>query len=184
MNTDFGYKHLTGLAWLLPLIAILLFVLIFIRKKLRLGENFDKAVEDIQRKKLDIAHIDNIKTKPARLSNKVTIDKEDFDLLIVAAQKHIVQEKKESALQKALDTANRLITELKNLIVNLERKLTEASKELAKFDFFKKENRKLNSENDRLRAKIRAYDEVISSHDLSPFFHRECEKEKAREDER
>ena len=44
MNTDFGYKHLTGLAWLLPLIAILLFVLIFIRKKLRLGENFDKAV--------------------------------------------------------------------------------------------------------------------------------------------
>ena len=51
-------------------------------------------------------------------------------------------------------------------------------------DFFKKENRNLNSENDRLRAKIRAYDEVISSHDLSPFFHRECEKEKAREDER
>jgi hypothetical protein len=147
-------------------------------------ENFDKALEDIQRKKLDIAHIDNIKTKPARLSNKVTIDKEDFDLLIAVAQKHIVQEKKESALQKALETANRLIAELKNLIANLERKLTEANKELAKFDFFKKENRDLNAENDRLRAKIRAYDEVISNHDLSPYFHRECEKEAVREDER
>ena len=147
-------------------------------------ENFDRMIADIHQKKLDIAHIDNIKTKPARLSNKVTIDKEDFDLLIAVAQKHIVQEKKESALQKALETANRLIAELKNLIVNLERKLTEASKELAKFDFFKKENRNLNSENDRLRAKIQAYDEVISSHDLSHYFHRECEKEAVREDER
>ena len=44
MNVDFGYKHLTGLAWLLSLVAILLFVLIFIRKKLRFGEKFDKAV--------------------------------------------------------------------------------------------------------------------------------------------
>ena len=147
-------------------------------------ENFDKALKDIQRKKLDIAHIDNIKTKPARLSNKVTIDKEDFDLLIAVAQKHIVQEKKESALQKALETANRLIAELKNLIVNLERKLTEASKELAKFDFFKKENRNLNSENDRLRAKIQAYDDVISQHDLSLYFSKEIAEKEKIEDER
>ena len=44
MNTDFGVKHLTGLAWLLPLIAVLLTVLLCIRKKYKLGENFDKAV--------------------------------------------------------------------------------------------------------------------------------------------
>lgn len=149
-------------------------------------ENFDKAVEDIQRKKLDIAHIDNIKTKPARLSNKVTIDKQDFDLLIAVAQKHIVQEKKESALQKALDTANRLITELKNLIVNLERKLNEISKELLKLDFFRKENRKLDTENDRLRAKIQAYDDIISCNDLSPYFPQEerIKEEIESEDER
>ena len=147
-------------------------------------ENFDKAVEDIQRKKLFLESLDAIKAKPALFGDKVTVDKEDFNMLIVAAQKHIVHEKKESALQKALETANRLIAELKNLIANLERKLTEANKELAKFDFFKKENRNLNSENDRLRAKIQAYDEVISSHDLSHYFHRECEKEAVREDER
>ncbi len=44
MNTDFGVKHLTGLAWLLPLIAVLLAVLLFIRKKYKFGENFDRAV--------------------------------------------------------------------------------------------------------------------------------------------
>ena len=44
MNTDFGPKHLLGLAWLLPLIAILLSVLLFIRKKYKLGEGFDRGV--------------------------------------------------------------------------------------------------------------------------------------------
>ena len=44
MNEDFGYKHLIGLAWLFSLIAVLLIVLLLIRKKFKLGENFDKAV--------------------------------------------------------------------------------------------------------------------------------------------
>ena len=44
MNLDFGPKHLTGLAWLLPLIATLLIVLLTIRKKKGYGEKFDRAV--------------------------------------------------------------------------------------------------------------------------------------------
>ena len=44
MNPDFGYKHLTGLAWLLSLIAVVLAVLLIIRKKWKLGEKFDRAV--------------------------------------------------------------------------------------------------------------------------------------------
>ena len=44
MNPDFGYKHLTGLAWLLGLIAIVMTVLLVIRKKKGLGEKFDRAV--------------------------------------------------------------------------------------------------------------------------------------------
>ena len=41
---NFGYKHLTGLAWLLSIIAVLLTVLLIIRKKFNKGENFDRAV--------------------------------------------------------------------------------------------------------------------------------------------
>ena len=147
-------------------------------------ENFDKAVEDIQQKKLDINRVDNIQTKPTRFGNKIILDKDDFDMLTTAAKKHIIQEKKESFLQKTLDAADHLIAELKNLIANLERKLAEISRELIKLDFFKKENRELSVKNDRLRAKIRAYDEVISNHNLSPYFHRECEKEESRDDDR
>ena len=44
MNVDFGYKHLTGLAWLFSLIAVLLVVVLFLKKKFKLGENYDKAV--------------------------------------------------------------------------------------------------------------------------------------------
>lgn len=44
MNADFGAKHLTGLAWLFTLIAVLLTTLLIIRKKYNKGENFDRAV--------------------------------------------------------------------------------------------------------------------------------------------
>ena len=44
MNPDFGFKHLTGLAWLLSLIVVVLVVLLVIKKKYKLDEKFDRAV--------------------------------------------------------------------------------------------------------------------------------------------
>ena len=44
VNLDFGPKHLTGLAWLLPLIAVVLTVLLLIKRKWKLDEKFDRAV--------------------------------------------------------------------------------------------------------------------------------------------
>lgn len=41
---NFGYKHLTGLAWLFGLITIALVALVIVRKKLNKGEAFDRAV--------------------------------------------------------------------------------------------------------------------------------------------
>ena len=149
-------------------------------------EKFERTIEDIQQKKLAFEQLENIKTKPALFGNKVTVDKDDFDLVITAAKQHIVQEKKESVLQKALESANRLIAKLKSIIEDLKQNLAEASKELLKLDFLRKENRKLSAENDRLNDKIRAYDDIISRHDLSPYFPQEkgMEKEIERDNER
>lgn len=147
-------------------------------------ENFDRVMDDIRQKKLNLEQIDNIKTKPALLTNKITLDQNDFDLLLTVSKQHVVQEKKESSLKKALESANRLITELKNLISNLTQQLSEASKKLVEFKFIQKENRKLDTENDRLRAKIQAYDDVISQHNLSPYFSKESEREAKIENER
>ena len=132
-------------------------------------ENFDKTTEEIQKKKLDLDRLNEIKATPLLIGKKVTVDRDDFNMLVTAVQKHIVQEKKESALKKALEIANRLIAELKSVITDLQQKLTEASKELMKLDFFKKENRKLSTENDYFRTKIQAYDDVISRHALSLY---------------
>ncbi len=44
VNLDFGPKHLTGLAWLLPLIAVVLIVLVSIKKIGKFDEKFDRAV--------------------------------------------------------------------------------------------------------------------------------------------
>ena len=41
---NFGQKHLTGLAWLFSLIAILLVALLYVRKKYNKGEKYDRAV--------------------------------------------------------------------------------------------------------------------------------------------
>ena len=149
-------------------------------------ENFDRAMDDIRQKKLNLERLDEIKAKPIFLGHKVTIDKNDFDMLVVTAQKYIVQEKKESSLKKTLELANRLIAELKSIIEDLKQNLAEASKELLKLDFLRKENRKLSAENDRLNDKIRAYDDIISHHNLSPYFLQEkgMEKEIESEDER
>ena len=43
-NADFGSKHLTGLVWLFALIAALLVVILYIRKRYNKGEEFDRAV--------------------------------------------------------------------------------------------------------------------------------------------
>lgn len=44
MITNFGFKHLTGLAWLFTLIAGALVALLLIKRKLGKGESFDRAV--------------------------------------------------------------------------------------------------------------------------------------------
>ena len=44
MNVDFGYKHLTGLAWLFALITIVLVVVLVVKKKGNFGTSFDRKV--------------------------------------------------------------------------------------------------------------------------------------------
>jgi hypothetical protein len=153
-------------------------------KVMKEQERLKEMNEHIRQKEFDLQRIDEIKAKPSVIGNRVAVDKNDFDMLVTGAKNYVVQEKKESFLQKTLDAANHFITELKNLVENLEQKLAEASKELMKLEFFRKENRKLESENDRLSAKIRAYDDVISQHNLSPYFSKESERETKIEDER
>ena len=149
-------------------------------------EKLDKTKERIQKQKLDLKRIDEIEAKPTLIGNKVTVDRDDFDMVITAAKKHITQEKKESALQKALDAAHKLIAELKSTVADLTRKLAAATKELSEYKSVRGQLRTadLEKENDRLRSRLRTYEDVISRNNLWHFFSGSRGKNRNRDDAR
>ena len=57
----------------------------------------NKTKEHIQKQQLDLRRIEEIQAKPTLIGNKVTVDRDDFDMVITAAKKHIIHERKESA---------------------------------------------------------------------------------------
>ena len=140
-----------------------------------------ERLEEIKKKNINIQRIDKIEAKPTLLGNKLTVNRDDFEMLITAAKKYIVQEKKENMLQRALDAANKLIDELKKMIADLTVKLTAVYKDLLRCKY---ENEQLNNENNNLRMKIHTYDDVISQNNLSAFFHFQKEIYRENDDER
>ena len=134
----------------------------------------EKKVEKIQKQNVAIEAIEKIEAKPMVLSSKVTLERSEYESLSTAAKKYVAQEKKEHKLQKALDAAHKLIAELKNTVADLTRKLAAATKELAEY---KSVRNKLNAtnveqENERLRSRLRTYEDVISRNNLWSYFSR------------
>ena len=134
----------------------------------------EKKVEKIQKQYVAIEAVEKIEAKPMVLSSKVTLERSEYESLSTAAKKYVAQEKKEHKLQKALDAAHKLIAELKNTVADLTRKLAAATKELAEY---KSVRNKLNAanveqENERLRNRLRTYEDVISRNNLWSYFSR------------
>ena len=134
----------------------------------------EKKVEKIQKQNVAIEEVEKIEAKPMVLSSKVTLERSEYESLSTAAKKYVAQEKKEHKLQKALDAAHKLIAELKNTVADLTRKLAAATKELAEY---KSVRNKLNAanveqENERLRNRLRTYEDVISRNNLWSYFSR------------
>ena len=146
----------------------------------------EKKVEKIQKQNVAIEAVEKIEAKPMVLSSKVTLEHSEYESLSIAAKKYVVQEKKEHKLQKAMDAAHKLIAELKNTIADLTKKLAAATKELSEY---KSVRNKLNAanveqENERLRNRLRTYEEVISRNNLWSYFSRNRGKTATRDENR
>ena len=146
----------------------------------------EKKVEKIQKQNVAIEAVEKIEAKPMVLSSKVTLERSEYESLSTAAKKYVAQEKKEHKLQKALDAANKIIAELKNTIADLTRKLAAATKELSEYKSVRGKLRTadLEQENDRLRSRLRTYEEVISRNNLWHFFSGSRSKNRNRDDAR
>ena len=111
------------------------------------------------------------------------MDRDDFDIVITAAKKHILQERKESAFKKVLDAANRLIAELKKTVADLTGKLSATTKELSEYKSVRNKlsTANIEQENERLRGRLRTYEDVISRNNLWSYFSRNRNKTATRD---
>lgn len=146
----------------------------------------DKQIEKTKQKKVNIESIDKIEVKPVMFSpSRVSLEKTDYETLS-AAKKYYAQEKKESKIQKLLDAANKKIDELKAVISSRREQVASLTAELSKY---KSVRNRLNSanlekEHERLKKKVRTYEEVISENKLWHLFGKVRGKTHTRDDAR
>ena len=138
-----------------------------------------RQIEKIRNQQVDVAAIEKIEAKSVPFSNKVAVEREDFERLSTLAKKYITAEKKESKLQKALDAANRLIARLKEEIAGLKQELSEYKSVRSKL-----RTSDLERENAELRGKVQHYEDVIQRNNLWHFFRPRREKAAMRDDAR
>lgn len=138
----------------------------------------EQTIERVQQQQVSIKAVEQIEAKPLPLSSKVAVEKEDFQNLVTAAQKYVVQEKQEGKLKKLLREARKTITDLKAKIESLVAELAATKDELAQYKSVRGQLRTadLEQENDRLRKRIRTYEDVISRNNLWSYFSKHKEK--------
>jgi len=155
------------------------------KRKEELAE-LEQSIERIQQQQVSIQAVEQIEAKPLPLSSKVAVDKGDFQNLVTAAQKFVVQEKQESKLKKLLKDAKKTIADLKAKIESLVTELSSVKAELAQYKSIRGQLRTadLEQENDRLRSRLRTYEDVISRNNLWSYFSRHRGKAPTRDDAR
>lgn len=155
------------------------------KRKEELAE-LEQSIERVQQKQVSIKAVEQIETKPLPLTSKVAVDKEDFQNLVTAAQKYVVQEKQESRLKRLLKDAKKTISDLKVKVDSLVAELDSVKGELAQYRSTRGQLRttELEQDNDYLRRKIRTYEEVISRNNLWTYFSKSKSKNQARDGSR
>lgn len=130
------------------------------------SERVERTLERVKEKQVRVSEIEAVKPKQIPLSNQVVLSKQDFDTLVSGAEQLVVQKKQEGRLQKLLDKANAMITELKQTIAELGEEIDRLKKELNEYKSVKgrldrgkleRENRELKEENGRLKGVLREH---------------------------
>ena len=135
------------------------------QQKEQQAASLEKKIEKIQKQQIAVQKVEQIEPHAVPFSSKVMLDRSEYENLAAAAKKFYVQERKESKLQKALDAAMKMISELKA-------KVTALTAELAEYKSVRGQLRTagLEKENSELRRKLSKYEDAISQNNLWPYF--------------
>lgn len=141
------------------------------KRKEELAE-LEQSIERVQQQQVSIKAVEQVEAKPLPLTSKVAVEREDFQTLVTAAQKYVVQEKQESKLKKLLKEAKKTIADLKAKNESLVTELSAVKAELAEYKSVRGRLRTadLEQENHRLRKRIRTYEDVIPRNNLWGYF--------------
>jgi len=93
----------------------------------------EQTLERVQQKQVSVQAVEQIEAKPLPLTSKMAVEREDYQSLVTAAQKFVVQEKQEGKLKKLLKEAKKTIAELKAKIESLVAELATVKEELAQY---------------------------------------------------
>lgn len=122
----------------------------------------------MQEQQASIQAVEQIEAKLVPLTSKVILERQDYQNLVAVAQKYVVQEKQKGKLKKLMKEAKKTIADMKAKIESLVAELTAIKEELAQYKSIRGQlcTVELEQENDRLRKRIRTYEDVISRNNL------------------
>ena len=140
-------------------------------------EQVEKTLQALRDQQLSVEQVEAVEAKPVPLTGKVMISKQDYETLTTAAQKYVIQEKKEGKIQRLLDAANekiqgllRTVSELKQTIFGLNQRVANLEGELAQERSFEKRfaAQRMEQENVRLKRENTRFRDILKQHNLLP----------------
>ena len=135
------------------------------QQKEQQAASLEKKIEKIQKQQVAVQEVEQIEPHAVPFSSKVMLDRSEYENLAAAAKKYYVQERKESKLQKALDAAMKMISELKAKVAALTAELAEYKSVRGQLN-----TAELEQQNEVLRNKLHRYEAVIERNSLWNLF--------------
>lgn len=131
--------------------------------------SLEETIEKLQNKQVDVQAVEQIEAKNVPLSSKVMLEKVDYKTLVTAAQKYVVQVKKERKIEKLLQAAEKTIAGLKAKVAELTETISSLTRQL---DQYRSVRGQLNvsglqQENKELKQRNSLYQSIIEQHGLA-----------------
>ena len=120
--------------------------------------------------------MEQIEIKNVPLSSKVMLEREEYQTLMTAAQKYVVQEKKTGRLERLLKATEKTIAELKAKLAEVMRERDElrSVRGFLSVGALERENRDL-------RQRVKQYQSILEQHGLSHLFGKRKDQRQSKE---
>lgn len=137
----------------------------------------------MKNKQVDVQAVEQIEVKKVPLSSKVMLEKADYKTLVTAAQKYVVQVKKERKLEKLLQVAEKTIAGLKARVTELMITISALTKQLNQYRSVRGQlsTATLQQENKELKQHNSLYKSIIEQHGLGHLLGRKKEQRQTRD---